>query len=230
MLGGLSEVAEASGTGLVLVPAAVEAVQRAAIDGAVAYWLDDGHPVVRLLAARGIPLVRSADTATGPCVTIDDTAAGRSIGRHLAGLGHRDVAVLVSDPDLPYSRLRLAGIRAGLGAGARIRMVTAAGPLLNGTDRPSAIAADSDVLALGVLDAVRSHGLRPGRDLSVTGFDGVPAAQAAGLTTVRQPIRETGRLMGRMLLDPGFTERRVILPTELVVGASTGPAPDRSVR
>ena len=53
------------------------------------------------------------------------------------------------------------------------------------------------------------------------------AAEGAGLTTVRQPIRDKGRLLGRMLLDPSYTEERVVLPTELVVRSSTGPVPSR---
>ena len=59
----------------------------------------------------------------------------------------------------------------------------------------------------------------------MTGFDDVPQAAAAGLTTVHQPIREKGRTLGRMLLDPSFTETRVTLPTELVVRTSTAPTP-----
>jgi DNA-binding LacI/PurR family transcriptional regulator len=261
MLGGLTEVAERTRTALVLIPIApttaapdadevresVEAVQRAVVDGVLAYGLGDEHPAVRVLAGRRVPLVRSSDTDTGRCVIIDDTAGGRVVGEHLARLGHRDVAVVVASPEergeawtdvdesvlYPYSRLRLAGIRAGLGVDARVSVVSGGGGnsvesgraaarlILDRSDRPSAVAAVTDVLAFGVLAAARSHRLRPGRDIAVTGFDDVPAARAAGLTTVRQPIREKGRLMGRMLLDPTFTERRVVLPTELVVRAST---------
>jgi DNA-binding LacI/PurR family transcriptional regulator len=180
-------------------------------------------------------------------VVIDDRAAGREIGRHLAGLGHRAVTVVVSAPSepgvpvpvvdertlYPYSTLRLAGIRDALGPDARIRVVSggrnapesgrvAAALALAGPDRPSAIAADTDVLATGVLEVVKAAGLEPGHDISVTGFDDVPVARPAGLTTIRQPIRDKGRLMGRMLLDPSFTERRVVLPTELIVRSSTG--------
>jgi DNA-binding LacI/PurR family transcriptional regulator len=42
---------------------------------------------------------------------------------------------------------------------------------------------------------------------------------------VKQPIREKGRLMGRMLLDPSLTERRIVLPSEMVTRATTGPVP-----
>jgi DNA-binding LacI/PurR family transcriptional regulator len=183
-------------------------------------------------------------------VVIDDRAAGREMGRHLARLGHQDVAVVVACPQTPgvavpdvdeatlypYSMLRLAGIREGLGQRARVTVVSggrnapesgrvAAALALDWPDRPTAVAADSDVLAAGVLDAARRRGLTPGLDISVSGFDDAPLAQPAGLTTVRQPMREKGRLMGRMLLDPTFTDRRVVLPTELVLRTSTGPAP-----
>ena len=83
--------------------------------------------------------------------------------------------------------------------------------------------AATDVVGLGVMDALRERGLEPGVDVAVTGYDGIPQAEAAGLTTVEQPIRERGRLMARMLLDPDFTERRIILPTQLVVRSSTAP-------
>lgn len=264
MLGGLAEVTERTRTGLVLIPFdltatgldddavrhSVQAVHRAVIDGAVADGLADDHPAVRALADRKLPLVQSSQTATGRCVVIDDVGAGRMIGRHLAGLGHRDVAAVVSYPGppgvavpvvdetglYPYSALRLAGIRDGLGPRARVRVVSggrnaeesgrvAAARLLDRPDRPSAVAADSDVLAAGVLDVVRRHGLEPGRDISITGFDDAPLAAPAGLTTIRQPIRDKGRLMGRMLLEPSFTDQRVVLPTDLVVRSSTGPAP-----
>jgi DNA-binding LacI/PurR family transcriptional regulator len=133
--------------------------------------------------------------------------------------------------------MRLAGIRAGVHPGTRLTVVTA-GP--NGTEsgraatelilgqrkRPSAIVAISDVLALGALAALGEHGVVVGAGgVSVTGFDDVPAAAAANLTSVRQPVRDKGRLMGRMLLDPSFTDERVQLPTELVVRSSTAPAP-----
>jgi DNA-binding LacI/PurR family transcriptional regulator len=95
---------------------------------------------------------------------------------------------------------------------------------LDRRDRPTAIAASGDVLALGVIEALRQRGLVPGRDISVTGFDDIPAAETVGLTTVRQPIRIKGQLLGRMLLDPTYTEERVVLPTELIIRSSTGPA------
>jgi DNA-binding LacI/PurR family transcriptional regulator len=103
-----------------------------------------------------------------------------------------------------------------------------AGAILDRADRPTAILATSDVLATGAILAARERGLQVPRDISVTGFDDIPAAAASDppLTTVRQPLREKGRLAAQMLLD-GWEGKppRQILPTKLVVRASTGPAP-----
>ncbi len=75
-----------------------------------------------------------------------------------------------------------------------------------------------------VEEALRERRLDVPGDISVTGFDDVPAAGAAGLTTIRQPLQQKGREAGRLLMEPG-TEREVILPIELVPRESTGPAP-----
>jgi DNA-binding LacI/PurR family transcriptional regulator len=94
----------------------------------------------------------------------------------------------------------------------------------------TALACTTDVLALGALAEVRRRGLSVPEDLSITGFDDVNEARAAGLTTVRQPMVEKGRTAGRLLLDRGErSEPRVVrLPTELVVRASTAaPRTDR---
>ena len=80
------------------------------------------------------------------------------------------------------------------------------------------------MLAFGVIKTLRERGLEVPGDVSVTGFDDVPAAAPADLTTVRQPLVEKGREAGRLLMEPG-TEREVILPIELVARGSTGPPP-----
>ena len=62
-------------------------------------------------------------------------------------------------------------------------------------------------------------------DVSVAGFDGIEAALAAALTTIGQPIADKGHRAVQLLLDTGATERQVFLPSELIVGRTTGPAP-----
>lgn len=105
----------------------------------------------------------------------------------------------------------------------------AAASLLAADPRPTAILTDGDQLAFGALSAARERGIAVPEELSVVGFDDVPAAaaQVPPLTTVRQPLFEKGLLAGRMLLDPGTTDGRrdELLPVELVVRGSTAGAP-----
>jgi len=91
---------------------------------------------------------------------------------------------------------------------------------------PTAVVTFSDILALGVLDALAARGLRPGHDVSVIGFDDIPEAAHASLTTIRQPAADRGRLSGQLLLDPPKdpNDRQIVLPTELVIRDSTRPA------
>ncbi|HEU4538837.1 MAG TPA: LacI family DNA-binding transcriptional regulator [Polyangiaceae bacterium] len=104
----------------------------------------------------------------------------------------------------------------------------AAGALLDRAAPPTALLAMSDQLALGALEAARCRGLRVPEDVSVVGFDDVPAAGLAGLTTVHQPHVEKGATAVRLLVawlrdEPAPSPPA--LPTRLVVRASTGPPP-----
>lgn len=144
-------------------------------------------------------------------------------------------AVEAGDPQWPFDgHFRLRGVVDGLGD-ADVRIVVA-GPnsresgqeagtvVLDRADRPTAVVAVSDILALGLMDACAQRGLRVGADISVVGFDDIPEAAVEGLTTIRQPIREKGRLASRLVLDQDRTDRQIVLPHQLVVRASTGPA------
>ncbi|MFE3196118.1 LacI family DNA-binding transcriptional regulator [Nocardia sp. NPDC059240] len=263
LLAGLSEVAEGTRTGLLLIPLpryepgadeetmreSVETVRHAVVDGVVGYCIDAGHPALEVISQRGLPFAHTDDhLAAGRRVVIDEVEAMRGLGKYLARLGHTHVAMVVdsgrastapheiTDATTLYNnaQLRMQGLREGLGANARLTLVSgghnsvesgiaAAALALDRRDRPTAIAAGGDVLAFGVIEAMRRRGLEAGRDISVTGFDDIPGAETVGLTTVRQPIRDKGRLLGRMLLDPTYTEDRVALPTKLVIRSSTGP-------
>lgn len=121
------------------------------------------------------------------------------------GLAGAEVSVVVTE-----ANTRESGRRAG-------------STILDRKDRPTAVVAVSDVLALGVMDACAQRGLVPGIDISIAGFDDVSEAVTAGLTTIRQPVREKGRIAAELLLDPERPERRITLPHELVVRSSTRP-------
>ncbi|MFG1659857.1 LacI family DNA-binding transcriptional regulator [Micromonospora chersina] len=262
-LAGVGQAAERHGTSLLLVPLSGDrdraraAVDNAAVDGFCVYCVGDEEHVLAAIRDRGLPLVTTAPGAAGPAdrfVGIDERAAARSVAAHVAGLGHRRVALLGDTvlPDAPSGPLRLADPRdaprpttrdrlagfadafAAVGVpwsaitvlnatgNSRAAAAVAVAPALAGEDPPTAVLACSDVLALGVLDAAG-----PDSGLSVTGFDDVAEAAAAGLTTVRQPAEEKGRLAAALLLEPPAdpADGQLLLPTELVVRTSTGPVP-----
>ena len=108
----------------------------------------------------------------------------------------------------------------------------AAEALLALKDRPTAILATSDLLALGVMEAASEADLSVPEDLSVVGFDDVPEAARANppLTTVHQPHMEKGLEAGRLIvagLGGEGPQRPEILPTRLVVrGSTASPKPE----
>lgn len=101
---------------------------------------------------------------------------------------------------------------------------SAASSLLNRTD-VTAILASTDVLALATVEELLVRRLEVGRDVSVVGFDDIPAAARSGLTTVAQPLVDRGRIAAQMLLSAirGDPPARRLLDASLVVRQSTGP-------
>jgi DNA-binding LacI/PurR family transcriptional regulator len=99
--------------------------------------------------------------------------------------------------------------------------------LLQQDDPPTAIFAFSDTQAVGVVEAARDLGLAVPADLSVIGFDDIDLAEHWHLTTMRQPLFETGRCGCEMLFhhldNPAAPPQEIMLPTELVVRATTAP-------
>ena len=101
--------------------------------------------------------------------------------------------------------------------------------LLSKKQRPTAVLAMSDRLAVGALLAATDLGLDVPGDVSVIGFDDIPLATAVtpALTTIHQPLEEKGAAAARLVFHaPKGRPRRIVLPTELVVRDSTGPVPD----
>lgn len=100
--------------------------------------------------------------------------------------------------------------------------------LLQQHPRPTGILAMTDRLAVGTIRAAETLGLRVPTDVSIVGFDDIPLASQVQprLTTVRQPSVEKGRLAAELLLNNTRKTICHVLPTELVVRESTGPAPD----
>ena len=173
----------------------------------------------RRLEAAGLPVVLiDRAHATLPAITVDDVAGGRLAAEHLLALGHRDIGFIGDEADNAFgfdsSVRREDGFAAALAeAGAPLRPErvlhrrhgreaarAAAADLFAAPERPSAIFATSDMQAIGVLEAAQAAGLRVPEDVSVIGFDDVEAATYVRLTTVAQPLRESGALGASMVL------------------------------
>ncbi|MCS6844047.1 MAG: LacI family transcriptional regulator [Caldilineales bacterium] len=213
-------------------------IHLAPTDDDVRRWAQAQTPVI-LVDTRHPALHR---------VVIDDVAGGHLATRHLIELGHRRIGYISDWLDEPFhftsSRDRLLGYQralaeAGLpfrpeyhrqGDHGREQARQMAHDLLRLAPRPTAIFAHSDTQALGVMQAAADLGLRVPEDLSVVGFDDIEMAEYAGLTTVRQPLAETGRkgieLLLRLMDDPSLPTACVELPIELVVRRTTAPPPN----
>jgi DNA-binding LacI/PurR family transcriptional regulator len=202
--------------------------------------------VERIQAARIPCILVDAVHPALPSIAVDDVAGGELATRHLVELGHRRIA-LIGDPPpefrYEWSRdrtrgyeraLRQAGIEVlseYVREGTRLLHVARAiaTELLSLPERPTAIFASSDTQALGALEAARGLGIRVPQELSIVGFDDIEVASYVGLTTVRQPLAESGRrgaeLLLRALGGRPVDLRTELLPLELVVRGTTGPAP-----
>jgi DNA-binding LacI/PurR family transcriptional regulator len=161
-----------------------------------------------------------------PHVAIDDVRGGELATEHLLAKGHRRIGFVGDLPSSPFgftsSERRRAGYRAALSrAGLRPdAALERFGPhdrdaaralgesLLAGPDRPSAVFAASDTQAAGVLEAARALGLGVPDDVAVMGFDDIEVAALLGLTTVRQPLRQSGARATDLLL--AALERRPV--------------------
>jgi LacI family transcriptional regulator len=202
----------------------------------------------RLLALRqkGIAtvVVDERDTGTGSMsVSLDDVRGGELAATHLLERGHREIAFAGSPGRVTQVRDRLLGATSAVeaaGTGARLRVLPTASLSVDGgrrlgeelvrlpaAERPTALFASSDLVAIGVLQVLLRHGVRVPQDLALVGYDDIEFARqvAIPLTTVRQPSYEMGRTAAEMLIrqltGDQPDERHVVFQPELVVREST---------
>jgi LacI family transcriptional regulator, repressor for deo operon, udp, cdd, tsx, nupC, and nupG len=183
------------------------------------------------------------DFGSFSAVTIDNRAAAQLAVAHLLGLGHRRIGLIGGDPDGPMSFVvpeeRRIGYSAALAAldlpvdpaleapgsftlegGAE-----AMRQLLALSDPPTAVFAMSDEMAFGAMRTAREMGLRVPEDMSIVGFDDHEFSSVMGLTTIRQPVSESGATAARQVLDALTTEGTTAhhrAATHLIVRSSTG--------
>lgn len=223
------------------IRAAVSGLAGQAVDGAIviapseraARALNDlrpGLPVVAVEAGYGDGV---------PVVSVDQFSAARLATEHLLRLGHRRVVHVAGPSDWIEARERMEGWRAALGeAGVAAQPVVRgdwspesgyrAGLELAGRRGVTAIFAANDEMALGIMHALYERGVRVPDDVSIVGFDNIPAAAflTPALTTVHQNFDEVGRRGLKLLIDimDGDPDEVVVperIPAELVVRQST---------
>ena len=218
------------------------------VDGVITLNIPMTEEEVDLVDRLGLPLVAiGSPVPDRACVRIDDRAAMRTAVDHLVGLGHTRIGYLGAVPQnvahiqTPQDRLEAFLEAVGdLGLecddawilGSDWTAEAAArdsADLLSHENRPTAIVAASDEMAIGVRESARRLGLRVPEDLSIIGIDDFVLSGVLGLTTVRQDVAGQGHaaadLLLRALLDDDESIETIVVPTELVVRESTGPAP-----
>jgi DNA-binding LacI/PurR family transcriptional regulator len=219
------------------------------VDGVLALNVPLAHQSIGALSDLGVPIVTLGSALEGiSSVLVDNVLVGQLAGQHLVDLGHRRIAFF-GDEDgaahgFPVAVDRHRGFDTTLcaaGIEPDPTLVYSTGFSINGGEaalhrclgqfhdgqRPTAIFAVSDEVAMGVLHAARLHGLRIPDDLSVIGVDGHDFAYLFDLSTISQPVRDQGRIAARLLLEQVNSADQV--PTAVNVGCelirrgSTGP-------
>jgi LacI family transcriptional regulator len=227
----------------------VEEQQASGVVGVIALAVAVPDPVLLAADDLGLPIVTidPIDTTESRLVSIGSTnwAGGRSATEHVIKLGHRRIGWIGGPLGSAPSLERFHGYQAALDSAgitpdrALVRheaFSVEAGrrhgrDLLALADRPTAIVAGNDEIAVGVLAAAGDLGVPVPGQLSVTGFDDTPQTQwtTPRLTSVRQPLEGMGRMAVETVL--GMAEgvqpasRHLQLATSLSVRDSTGPAP-----
>jgi LacI family transcriptional regulator len=224
----------------------VLSLTQGSTDGLLMILPMDPGSYVDSIRRRDFPYVIIDHTGVdeeGPSVGATNRLGAIDAVNYLLSLGHRRIGFVTGIPEMGCAQERLFGyqealIAAGLPLDASLvqegnfRQPLAyecTRRLLALPDPPTAIFAANDISAYGVMDAARDAGLRIPDHISVVGFDDIPSSAHTNpsLTTIRQPMREMGRLATRMLFelidDPKRGVERIALPTELVIRSSCRP-------
>lgn len=229
-----------------LLQAVDAGIHQHRFDAAIVIGVDDGDPLLAELVARDVPIVGVDVHISGgrtAFVGSDHADGVRLALAHLFALGHRRIAHVAGASNTVAGSERIAAFRREadrLGLAVPDEYVrdgdfsSASGyretcALLALADRPTAIVAASDLMALAALQAIRDVGLEPGNDVAIVGFDDLEAAALAHppLTTIRQDRQELGTVAAERALelseDPAAAPAPTVLSVELVVRGSSNP-------
>ena len=221
------------------------------VDGLLLVLPRNPADYIGTLTRSDFPFVLIDHQGTGedcPAVGATNWQGAYTATEYLIKLGHQRIGFITGSMDLGCAVDRLEGYRSALrthhipelpglvyeGTFFQPDGYAGASAMLDGPYPPTAIFASNDVMAMGVMDAVRNRGLRIPDDISVVGFDNIPQSAMVypALTTVQQPLEQMGRVATQMLLailnNPKKTINRIELPTELIIRSSSSPPKDRA--
>lgn len=230
----------------------LERFEQQRVRGVLLAPIDDrAEPVLRL-RARGIPVVivdRVGSSADFCSIGVDDVTGGWLAGRHLLEQGHRKLAFVGGPSSLAQVRDRRRGIElATENAGEDISLLAVSTPTLSleagvssageiaalpKSERPTAVFAANDLVAIGLLQGFVTAGLRVPEDMAIIGYDDIAFAAAAAvpLSSVRQPREDIGRKSAELLVREIEAAERSIphqheavrFTPQLIVRRSTQP-------
>lgn len=194
---------------------------------------EDGVAILRVEPRRGSDIVLPLDN-----IYVDNRRAAKEAAEHLIRRGHRRIAMLSVDHGPGPERTAGYGTAmAEAGLPAQLALQASFTPeagsagmrsLLAGAQRPTAVFAANDLMALGAMMILREHGLQVPGDVAVMGFDDIEAARwvTPALTTVNQFQVAVGRVSAEMLLQrlaglpPGTAGRQREMPFQLMLRES----------
>ena len=227
-----------------------EAYERAArggwVDGLIVVRTRENDARIETLCAHEFPFVAFGRTDCDcdfPYVDEDGDAGMRLVVQHLIDLGHRRIGFITPPAGLMFGRYRQRSFyktMADNGLDVPPDLVVegdmsqrggaeVVGRLLNLAERPTAVIAGNDLMAIGAINRIQQHGLQVGTDIAVAGFDDIPlsAYTTPPLTTIHQPIYDIGRRTCAMLIEiingrPPANPHVLLMP-ELIIRESSGP-------
>jgi LacI family transcriptional regulator len=182
-----------------------------------------------------------SDHPTLPSLVVDNAYGAKLATEHLLGLGHKKIAFINGLMRYHASRSRKDGFEeaftlAGLEPSPKLMVETefdrpggqqGMAFLWEAGERPTAVFAASDLQAIGVIEFLKSKGVRVPEDVAVVGYDDIEMAELLGLTTIRQPMYTMGaeaaqRLMGGLAPPPAGEGWPRVYQPELVIRKSSG--------
>jgi LacI family transcriptional regulator len=205
-------------------------------------------PQLRRLRSRGTPTVlvdRRSEDDQFSSVSVDDELGGWLAANHLIQTGRRRILFTGGPFDIRQIVDRQTGARRAVDDAEGVTFETVPTPAASVADgrapgeaiaarppedRPDAVFAANDLIAMGVLQGLARHGIRVPEEIAIIGFDDIDFASAAvvPLSSVRQPSQLMGETALRILLteieDADSPAQQVVFEPELVVRASTAPA------